>query len=460
MNNLSNFIRTRVSFSLKEALKRKSLLSAKKANELGSTVQKYKKMLHNLEEEYKNLKKEMAALKKLFVRASKISIRKQLEEAIATFKDTKDMRLKAETTVVQIEYAFGNNPVAKPLLKQAQTLVKEFKALEEEKEKLLSQLTKTHIPVQLTTNNTEFFRPLITYIVQDLHKSDNNADIQIKNSKYIPGITKSKSKQICWARYIPIVDIPTITGEEKNLYLVVTITYTAYGEQQGKLVPLIIEDKRGVEKPAVSQYSIGLTQSIADPLSMAHVLYKVSSLTDAKNVLSFLAYKNKLAVFGEEIEGSVESRLEKVKSKLRIINDPSIKVIPDKNGRNFFLIRIPKSKVDTKFLRNGTLRYPEGGTEWDKNLFLDAQAYAGVSNSSRSSKEIRLVKVTPKNDNVFFRFCVIPSESALSSDPNLVQKDDEDLVLDKNIENELDLSPKVTVEDIREIANQWLKVGK
>lgn len=462
MKTIQSVVKSHVSFSLKEALRRKINLVSKKASDLGSTIQKYNKILNDLGEDYEKLEKETQNLHKLFVKAapSSSSIKKKLEDAITTFKESRIKRAKAESVVVQIKNDFGNNSLAKPLLKEAAKLVDSFKELEMEHEKLLSSLTKTHVPIQLTTHDLSFFRPLIAYIVQDLKKEKSDADILVKESKYIPGIITGKNAQIKWARYIPLVNIPTIFGEPKDIYLVITITYTAFGEEKGKIVPLMVEDKRGVEKPAVSSYSIGMTSKLIDPVDMSPILYKVSSLTEAKSVLSYLAQKNNLAVFGESIHGTVEQRMEKLKERFRILNDPDIVILKDSKSRNFFTIKVPEEKVDTDFRPDGKVNTKP--TPWDRDLYMDASLFAGLpANAKTNYGRLNVVKVYKEKGYVCFLFRVLPVSVDFSTDSQDHKKNDEAGVIPE-FDSSTPEGPvgnlNKDIAELRRQANKWLSM--
>lgn len=459
MKSIPSLFKGHIFLSLKETFARKMNLSAKKTSDLGSTLQKYTKLLDKLQEEADDMKKEMKGLKTLFIKASKVPLKEQFENAISTFKDSKEKWSKAAALVVQIENDFGDNPAAKPLLDHAHKLMKEFKELEKEKEEILSQLTKTHIPIQLTTHDTKFFRPLISYIVQDLKKAGGGADIKIKESKYIPGIVPGKAGQIRFARYIPLVNIPTIFGERKNTYLIVTVTYMAYGEEKGKIVPLMLTDKRGVEKPAISQYSIGIMNKFNDPISLSKILYKAPTLMDAKNILAYFAQKNNFAVFGQEIEGTVEERLEKVREKLYLLNDPDIKILKDKNKRNFITIKIPKEKVKTSINTDGSFPNTENFNTWDKKLFMDVKAILGIPAWPKGPGRLRIERVTEKGDFVYFLYRVLPVTDNFVTD-DITHKKIDSMGVDSEFDSIEDSGRGgLTVEGLRELTKAWLKVG-
>ena len=451
-------IRGNVTLNLKAALARRAVVTAKKTSDLGSSLQKYTKALELLQEDADEIKKEMAQLQKVFVKAAKVSVKKQLENAVATFRNTREKWAKAASLVVQIESDFGDNPAASKLLAQAKALVKELSALNVEKEQMLSDLTKSHVPVQLTTHDTEFFRPLIAFIVNDLKAIGGDADLKVKDSKYIPGV--SESGQIRWARYLPLVNIPTIFGDTKNTYLVVTITFLASSESRGKIVPMMIMDKRGVEKPAVSQFSIGMMNKFNDPLALSKILYKVSSVKEAQDVLSYLAQKNNLAIFGQEIEGTVQSRLEKVKERLRILNDPDITVLKDKDKRNFITVKVPASKVDSNLGATGELPKTTNPTEWDKNLYLDVQAYAGLPKDSRyNAGRLRVEKVYKKGSFIYFLFRVLNITSDRLTTDDLVTKDSDRTGVDPEFDMDNGGQGGLSNTGIKNVVDNWLRMN-
>lgn len=457
MNILSR-IRGNVSLTLKAALQRRATVTAKKTSDLGSSLQKYTKALESLQDDADELKKEMARLKKVFVKAAKVSVRKQLEDSVATFKNTREKWAKAASLVVQIESDFGDNPAASKLLAQAKSLVKELSALNVEKEKMLSELTKSHVPVQLTTHDKDFFRPLIAFIVNDLKSLGTDADIKVKESKYIPGVTESG--QIRWARYIPLVNVPTIFGETKNTYLVVTITFLASEEKRGKILPMMIVDKRGVEKPAISQFSIGMMNKFNDPIALSKILYKVASVNEAKDVLSYLAQKNNLAIFGHEIEGTVQSRLEKVKERLRILNDPDIEILKDKNKRNFITVKVPVSKVNSNLGSSGELPKTTNPTEWDKNLYLDVQAYAGLPKDSRyNAGRLRIEKVYKKGSFIYFLFRVLNITSDRLTTDDLATKELDRTGIDPEFDMDNGGQGSLSNTGLKNVVDNWLRMN-
>lgn len=454
--NIPSLIKGRIALTLKAAMQRKAQVTAKKTSDLGSSLQKYSKMLEGLQDDTDEIKKEMEQLKKVFVKAAKVSVKSQLEQSIATFKNAREKWAKAASLVVQIESDFGDNAAATKLLKQAKDLVAELSKLNEEKEQMLSALTKSHVPIQLTTHDEELFRPLIGYIVKDLRSLGTDADIKVKESKYIPGI--APGGQIRWARYIPLVNIPTIYGETKNTYLVVTVTFLAYGEQKGKIVPMMIADKRGVEKPAISQISIGMMNKFNDPIALSKILYKVASFKEAKDILSYLAQKNNLAVFGSELEGTVESRMNKVKERLQILNDPSIEVIKDKDKRNFITVKVPVDKVDSNLGATGEIPKTANPTEWDKRLYLDVQAYAGLPKDSRyNAGRLRVEKTYKKGKFVYFLFRVLNITSDKLATDDLATKEIDRTGVDP--EFDMDDLGGLSKSGLNEAVNSWLRMN-
>ena len=304
----------------------------------------------------------------------------------------------------------------------------------------------------------DFFRPLIVYVVNDLKSLGTDADLKVKDSKYIPGVTESG--QIRWARYIPLVNVPTIFGETKNTYLVVTITFLASEEKRGKLLPMMIVDKRGVEKPAISQFSIGMMNKFNDPIALSKILYKVSSVNEAKDVLSYLAQKNNLAIFGHEIEGTVQSRMEKVKERLRILNDPDIEIIKDKNKRNFITVKVPANKVNSNLGSSGELPKTTNPTEWDKNLYMDVQAYAGLPKDSRyNAGRLRVEKVYKKGAFVYFLFRVLNITSDRLTTDDLVTKEIDRTGIDPEFDMDNGGQGSLSNTGLKNVVDNWLRMN-
>lgn len=454
-----------ITLTIKDARQKKAALTAKKSSALGSTLQKYAKMLDELQEDANRLEQEMKALGKLFIKAAKVSVKKQLEDSIATFKESREKLAKASALVIQIKEDFGDNPASKKLLDHADKLVKDFQALNKEQEEALSALTKTHVPVQLTTHDNDFFRPLIAYIVGDLKKTTNksgeNPDLLIKKSKYIPGIVPGNAGQIRWARYIPLINIPTIFGEIKNTHLVVCITFMAYSEAKGKIVPMMLTDKRGVEKPAISQISLGILNKFNDPIALSSVLYKVASLNEAKDVLAYLAQKNNLAVFGQELEGSTEERMEKVKEKLQILTLPDVKIIKDKNKRNFITVKVPMNKVDTNISAKGSFLNTSNPTEWDKNLYMEVQSYAGLpKNSKYNYGRLAIEKVYSDKDkeHMYFLFRVLSITKDKLNTDTITNKKLDSMGVEPEFDMDIGGRGGLTDAGLQNYVNSWLNM--
>ena len=467
MKRIPSVIRDHVSLTLKAAQQRRKAIMEAKTSDLGSSLQKYSKMLEDLKEEADDLKKEMKNLKRVFVKASKTSVKQQLEESIATFRKAREHLAKANSFLVEADANFRGHPsaTAKSLIKAAEKMAEEASELNKEKEAMLSALTKTHVPIQLTTDDEKFFRPLVKFVVDDikktrLSKGGEKANLLMKESKYIPGIVPGNAGQIRWARYIPLTDIPTIHGETKSTHIVVCITFMAYTEKKGRIVPMMITDKRGVEKPAVSQISIGMLSKYNDPIALSSHLFKVSSLNEAKDILAYLAQKESLSLFGPELEGTVESRVEKVKEKLRVLNDPEIKIIRDKEKRNFITIKVPKTKVDTNLGTTGGFPKTEQPTEWDKKLYMDVQAYAGLpANSRYNYGRLRIEKVYAKDGFVYFLFRVLRIEQKQLIKDEIVNKKLDSMGVDSEFDEDSGRAG-FSMDGLHKLADSWLKMGR
>lgn len=446
------YIKGHVALSLKEANLRKMRITGMKTSNLGSTIQKYKKLLHTLDEEADELQEKLDKLQSIFVQASTESVVGKLASAISVLKETKELDARVRATVIQMKHDFGDNPVAKDLLAEAKKTQDKVALLLKDKEQFLSDLSKTHVPVYLTTNDMKFFRPFVIEVVKDLRKENSGADLKVRESKYITGINDSKKKEIRWARFIPLVDIPTIEGGKKNLFLVVAITFKAYSEEKGRITPLTITDDRGMEKPAISQYSICLTNKITDPIKLSPVLKVVSSVPDAMSVLSTLAESQGLKVFGTALEGTVEQRIEKVSEKLKIINKDGVIVENDKN-RNFVLVKVPENLVDTKADSRGQYKIPTTPTKFDADLYLDVCRYAGVGTSAYNQGQLRHEKTYKEGDYVCFLYRIMPrSTTSLQSDEIKPAKK-ETPVLDKDFDSGLG---EFTETGLNDLVNDWL----
>lgn len=420
MSSVSSYIKGSVLLSLKEAKKRSIKVTSMKSSDLGSTMQKYQKFLTQINEEAQELQEKMDKLKKIFITAA-INTKNtvdQIAEAIGVLRDTKEDSAKLAAMMIQMKHDFGDNPAAKSLMQEFEKTKQKFATLAKEREQFLSDIGRTHVPVYLTTNDQAFFKPFLIWVVKDLKKEDNGADIHPKESKYIPGINDSKRREIRWARFIPLVNIPTTDGGKRNLFLVVCITFMQYSDEKGRITPMTITDDRGMEKPAISQYSIGLTSKIMDPIKMSPNLKVVSSVQNAIQVLAYLAQKEGLAVFGEEIEGTVKDRMDKVNDKMTILNKEGVIVKKDKNGRNFILVKVPKNLVDTNANAGGRFSIPSRPSKFDGDLYIDVCRYAGLPvNTPFNSGRLRLERVYAEGNYICFIYRVVPiADTEIKSD--------------------------------------------
>lgn len=409
-----SYIKGHVVLTLRDAKKKAAEISAMKPSDLGSTLQKYQKFLAQMKEKAEELQQKMDQLKSIFVTAAgdtKSTIAK-MADSIAELKDIKLNASKMAMMLAQMKSAFKDNPAAKSLLEEAEKTQKKFNELSAEKEQFLSDLTKKEVPVYLTTNNERFFRPFLTWVIRDIKKAarsvkgNKKPDILIKESKFMPGINNSAKKELRWARFIPMVNIPDMEGHLKNLYLVVAITFLAYGEEKGLISPIVFEDERGMRKPAISQYSIALTSGIKDPIELSSSLKVVASVQEAIQVMAYLSHQQNLAIFGTEIEGDVEGRMKKIADKARILNKPGVVVEKDPNGRNFIIVKIPKSLLPSDL--NEYSFGQRATSRWEGDLFLDVCQYAGIPIDQRTRETLSVEKVYPEGDKMCFLFRVLP----------------------------------------------------
>lgn len=460
MSSIMSFIKGHVQLSLREAKKKQAQLMGMKSSDLGSTMQKYQKILHQMEEEKKELQEKLDRLKSIFVEAAenKGKVIEEMANAIAALKDAKEFAAKASANLIQMKQDFGDNKAAEKMLQEAAGF-KEFaaKALKEQ-EAILNGLSHKLVPIYLTTKDTRFFRPLIAWVYQDLKKS--GATMDPNKSVFLPAINDSKKKELRWARFIPLIDVPTIDGGKRNLNLVVCITFLAYGEAKGRITPLTIIDKRGVEKPAISEYSVGLVSAVMDPFKLSPVLKVAASVQDAINNLAYLAVRDNLAVFGEELEGDPKERMAKHEGKFHVLDKEGIVVKKDKNGRNFILVKVPKDMAKTNAGSHGGFRIPTKPSQFDADLYVDVARYAGLPpNSPFNTGKLRLVKVYAKGEYVCFVYRVVPVSDTEIRDDVIKQPKKETPVLDTSFDGGFDLGG-LNDTGVQDMVGDWLSMNK
>lgn len=416
-----SYVKGHVALSLKEANNRKARISAAKTSDLGSSIQKYANIIKELAEKAKSLRSEMEKLKQLFVKASPTPLKQQLEDAISTFKESKQAVIKMHTTIDAMKKDFGNNPSpsVQELIKNAEKVKEDLEGIEKEKLELLSGLCKDMIPIHLKIDRdpNKIINQLLERVLQDMDKDgdSSNANLDPKNSKYTAGFSTGPKKYLRWARYIPMVNIPTMDGGKRNLYLVICVTFTKYQEENGKIVPIKEKDFRGVEKEKISGYSIGLTNKIGDPLYLGPSMIKITSVNQAMQALSHLATKEGLKLFGEPLESTVENRMantDKDKYKYKLFNKPYVNVEQDK-FRNFLRVKIKKDKIEETALNPGVYAgVPENFSHFDDQLLSDVSWLCGEGFDYKGSptvifnNKIKLVKVEDVGDERIYIFRV------------------------------------------------------
>lgn len=459
MSSIMSFIKGHVQLSLREAKTKKAKLTGMKSSDLGSTIQKYQKMLHQMSEEAQELQEKMDRLKSMFVEAaeSKGKVIDQIADAISVLRDTKEQAARASALLVQMKQDFGDNKASASLMEEANKFKAKMAALVKEREEFLNGLAKKQVPRQLTTNDERFFKPFIVWVFRDLQKAGNGATINTKESIFLPGINDSRKKEIRWARFMPLTNVPTIEGKKRNLYLVVCITFLAYGEAKGRITPLTITDKRGMEKPAISEYSVGLVGSVMDPFKLSPVLKVAASVQDAINILAYLSEKEGLSVFGEELEGEPEERMKKHEGKFHVLDKEGVIVEKDKKGRNFILVKVPQEMAETNANQRGGYKIPQTPSKFDADLYVDVSRYAGLpSNSPYNTGRLRLEKVYAKGEYICFLFRVVPVGDADIHSDVIKQPKKETPVLDSSFDDGgFDLGGLNEI-GVNDMVNDWL----